>query len=996
MSLIVTNRSDNFEAWRVNTNQLGANVGDLATLASGISSSSSVVGAANTIMGYIGTSAFTTSASDVKTAINQITDGVSIFHGNKTFANNLSVQGILGSTGNFSVGSSQLTVDASTGDVLVAGTLGVTGVGTFTAGITADGLAIGTTSNTIAVNGSGSLYLAAGTGGSISMGSPVVVPASGTTTTPVISLTNTASYPSTPNRFTIDANGNVAIVGNLSVSGTTTLTSTNYTPAWSSITGKSYYGVMSDGTNTASPITNDVTGDTFKFRGSNGVTTTIANNDGTYGDNLLISLSGVPNSVLSNSSLTVSAGTGLSGGGAVSLGGTVTLSNAGVTSNVAGTGISVSGATGAVTIANTGVLSLGHGNGISLSGSTGAVTITNSDLGSSQNIFKNVAVSGQTTQVATINNDTITLVAGTVSATPGISITTPSSGPSQVTISHATTTAIAGTSTNSGGNVIQNLTLDAYGHVTAIAAAAPTTYIGTTGVALGRASNSLALNGILSVTLPGSTSGSIQLVPTAVAGTGTVITIPATTGTLVTTGDTSTVSSAMLAGSIANSKLLNSSLTLGSTNVSLGGTASSLSGLTSIQATTFTGNLVGNASSASNWASSRTVSFTGGDATGSFSIDGSTNVGSVALTLQSVNSNIGTYGSTTTVPVINVDGKGRILSVSSATISGGGGGGTQGVQGIQGIQGTQGTAGAGTQGTQGAQGIQGTTGSGTQGAQGTSAAGTQGTQGAIGAGTQGTQGRQGITGSQGTTGTGTQGTQGTAGPSANQLLNTTSAPTFDTVNLTSSGGGSSVSLTSGGLAWLQSGIVGPAVIYTNGYNQGGSTNYGLGLTDLSYGQGAKTWLYGNGDASFGGALSKASGSFKINHPLPALSKTNYLYHSFIEGPYCDLIYRGTAVLSAGTTSVNIDSHFGMTSGTFAALCKNCQVFVTNQTDWSGVRGSVSGSTLTISCQDSNATSTVNWMVVGERNDPHIIDTDWTDHNGRPILEPKIPIDPKIA
>jgi len=59
---------------------------------------------------------------------------------------------------------------------------------------------------------------------------------------------------------------------------------------------------------------------------------------------------GISNANLANSSVTVTAGSGLSGGGAVSLGGSVSLANAGVTSNVAGTGVSVSGATGAVTI----------------------------------------------------------------------------------------------------------------------------------------------------------------------------------------------------------------------------------------------------------------------------------------------------------------------------------------------------------------------------------------------------------------------------------------------------------------------------------------------------------------------------------------------------------------------------------------------------------------------------------------------------------------------
>jgi hypothetical protein len=61
----------------------------------------------------------------------------------------------------------------------------------------------------------------------------------------------------------------------------------------------------------------------------------------------------ITNAQLANSSVTVTAGTGMSGGGAVALGSSVTLTNAGVTSIVAGTGISVSGATGAVTVSST-------------------------------------------------------------------------------------------------------------------------------------------------------------------------------------------------------------------------------------------------------------------------------------------------------------------------------------------------------------------------------------------------------------------------------------------------------------------------------------------------------------------------------------------------------------------------------------------------------------------------------------------------------------------
>ena len=90
---------------------------------------------------------------------------------------------------------------------------------------------------------------------------------------------------------------------------------------------------------------------------------------------------------------------------------TVTDTNT-VTTNIAGTGISVSAGTGNSTITNTGVTSNVAGTGVTVSGATGAVTITNSDRGSSQNIFKNIAVSGQTTVVADGNDDTLTLAAG--------------------------------------------------------------------------------------------------------------------------------------------------------------------------------------------------------------------------------------------------------------------------------------------------------------------------------------------------------------------------------------------------------------------------------------------------------------------------------------------------------------------------------------------------------------------------------------------------------
>ena len=144
------------------------------------------------------------------------------------------------------------------------------------------------------------------------------------------------------------------------------------------------------------------------------------------------------------------------------------------------------------------------------------------------------------------------------------------------------------------------------------------------------------------------------------------------------------------------------------------------------------------------------------------------------------------------------------------------------------------------------------------------------------------------------------------------------------------------------------------------------------------------------DIDIGGALSKASGSFKIDHPLPSMKDTHDLYHSFIEGPRADLIYRGQIDLVGGQATVEMDAEFGMTAGTWELLCRDATCFTTNETGWDMVKGSVSGSTLTIQCQESDCTDTVSWLVVAERQDQHMYDTEWTDSNGRPILEREKP------
>ena len=156
----------------------------------------------------------------------------------------------------------------------------------------------------------------------------------------------------------------------------------------------------------------------------------------------------VDNSVptVSNATITVSTGTGLDGAtsfslnqsNSASIGLTLDLNELSASGTLIGTDdiVVVDGTSSRKTQISTIPLSIFNNNagwtsnvgditgvtagtGISGGGTSGTVTVTNSDRGSSQSIFKNIAVSGQSTVVADNNNDTLTFV-----ATGGMSITT--------------------------------------------------------------------------------------------------------------------------------------------------------------------------------------------------------------------------------------------------------------------------------------------------------------------------------------------------------------------------------------------------------------------------------------------------------------------------------------------------------------------------------------------------------------------------------------------
>jgi len=165
------------------------------------------------------------------------------------------------------------------------------------------------------------------------------------------------------------------------------------------------------------------------------------------------------------------------------------------------------------------VASLVAGTGIAVgaAGESATPTITNTDPGSSQNIFKNIAVSGQTTVVADSNNDTLTLVAGT-----NVTITTDAAND---------TITIAANDSSVDWSEIQNkpdpvITVTLTGDVTGTANTTLTDLAsGTVSVATTIAANSVALGTDTTGNYAASVAAGSGITVTGSAGEGTDYTV---------------------------------------------------------------------------------------------------------------------------------------------------------------------------------------------------------------------------------------------------------------------------------------------------------------------------------------------------------------------------------------------------------------------------------------------------------------------------------------
>ena len=178
-----------------------------------------------------------------------------------------------------------------------------------------------------------------------------------------------------------------------------------------------------------------------------------------------------------------------------------------------------------------------------------------------------------------------------------------------------------------------------------------------------------------------------------------------------------------------------------------------------------------------------------------------------------------------------------------------------------------------------------------------------------------------------------------------------------------------------------------------GFYDPGATLCSVNLNNLKLYVGGDTIIREDlaigGDCCVTGNLSKGSGTFDIAHPV---SEEKRLRHSFVEGPRFDNIYRNKVRLSNGKASVDLDidcvSPGGqtMTPGTWEKLNRNPDIFLQNLEGWSRLKGKINGSILEIECEDENCTDLISWMVVAERQDDHIMNSNMSDSEGRLILE----------
>ncbi len=171
--------------------------------------------------------------------------------------------------------------------------------------------------------------------------------------------------------------------------------------------------------------------------------------------------------------------------------------------------------------------------------------------------------------------------------------------------------------------------------------------------------------------------------------------------------------------------------------------------------------------------------------------------------------------------------------------------------------------------------------------------------------------------------------------------------------------------------------------FKNYMNAADVSNKSVGLDEQA--AAAVNFFEVKGKSGIIGSLSVSSGltvpkgkQFKIQHPK---NPDKWLYHTALESPRADLIYRGVCELNEGFASCSIDSASRMEEGTFYSFTKNPQLFLQNDSGFDRLKGNVVSGSVEIYSENNQSTDIVSWMVVAERNDKDITESPLYDKYG---------------
>jgi hypothetical protein len=168
------------------------------------------------------------------------------------------------------------------------------------------------------------------------------------------------------------------------------------------------------------------------------------------------------------------------------------------------------------------------------------------------------------------------------------------------------------------------------------------------------------------------------------------------------------------------------------------------------------------------------------------------------------------------------------------------------------------------------------------------------------------------------------------------------------------------------------GVGGFAHLGTQAYGVLGSSDQGVGVVGATNSGRAGVFF---GDVDVNGRITKASGSFKIDHPLDPANK--YLYHSFVESPDMKNIYDGVAILDAsGAATVTMPDWFQALNQDFryqltAIGAPGPDLYIAKE---------IEGNTFVIA--GGKEGMKVSWQVTGIRHDPY------AEQNRIPVEENK--------